>query len=1298
MVGKQVGVLLILFLFPFLLFSQNVRHLSVDEGLPQSFVSGIIEDNDGFIWIGTRNGLARYDGHRFKIFQSSFNGKNTSLASNVISHIRKENDNSMWIMYEGGEIDRFDFTTEKPTHVIISKFIEQHKLKINRRVWMVTSDNTFWFKASSGMLLSTALNNTDVITDYSGAFGENNPVYNLLEDKNKKLWVLSQQALNVFNPKTKKFTSIPIPYDIFKGMEIKKIKENFAAFCQRNNGELMWADKEYLYFFNPEKQSFRRIKLIAETNYGPKWIDVGDDGIDYFMSDKTVYSYSDALGIIPQAIIELRGNRQAQAFITDQSGLFWVGSDAEGIYTIDTRINFKSFDYEDDFVIDLLKDVYGIDVVDFFNWRYNFVGVLQPSYSLRSQWNNDKHWLALNRTVGYFDTKLNKAIKLPELPSQEKTWFVPITGISVIRNGNPVVVDKNNSIYIYDDKDNKWEFILSLDTLNPTFPKKIQANNLYADKDTNILWITTEAHGLLKVSLADKSIKQIQSSQNGLPTNNLINVLPDFDDNKFLWLGSSSGLIKFHKTTGQCEVFSVKEGLPDNMIYSMQADALGNLWLGTNKGLVCFNTNNYNTRAFTRNHGLNNIEFNRHHELMLKGNEMAFGGVKSGVIFSPELIKTDTFSPDVTFTGIKLNNENIYTIKPNIGVVKGLQNLELPYNENTIAFAYTALQFNQPQDIKYRYRLLGYDDNWVTAGNKREAVYTKLPPGKYTFEVNASNTTGTWSNHIKSLKIKITPPWWKTWWAMLLYLLIGICALVWFFNFKVRQQMVKNEIRLKSRETKELRRLDKVKTRFFSNIAHEFRTPLSLILGPAEQLTDKVTAEDNKLLEIIKKNTVSLIQLTDQLLDIAKLEAGVLKPQMVWGDIVPVIVNITGVFAEEAAVKKVTIKLEAPESAEFLFSINTLDRILYNLLSNALKFTQEGDTITVTVIKDETGLILKVKDTGRGIPEEEQSSIFNRYYKADNQNPLQGTGIGLSLVGELVELHKGTIKLESSTKVPTGTTFTIHLPFAVQEKVKVETVPQTENTENKPTVLVVEDHDELVKFISESLQDKYNVLIARNGKEGLSTALESAPDLIVSDVSMEQMNGFEFCKAVREDINISHIPVILLTAKADMDSRLEGLSFGANDYVTKPFSISELKLRIKNLLELQRKQRDRFHDKFSNIIPSEDVENDVLQNEFLDKIHIIIEDNLDNKNFSVDELATSLFMSRANLHRKLKMMFNLPASEIIKVYRLKKAAQLLKQNYNATEVAYMTGFNTPSYFSKCFKDYYKITPAKYAEK
>src|SRR5690606_35576350 len=245
---------------------------------------------------------------------------------------------------------------------------------------------------------------------------------------------------------------------------------------------------------------------------------------------------------------------------------------------------------------------------------------------------------------------------------------------------------------------------------------------------------------------------------------------------------------------------------------------------------------------------------------------------------------------------------------------------------------------------------------------------------------------------------------------------IGICALAWFFNFKVRQQMVKNEIRLKSRETKELRRLDKVKTRFFSNIAHEFRTPLSLILGPAEQLTDKVTAEDNKLLAIIKKDTGSLIQLTDQLLEIAKLEAGVLKPQIVWGDIVPVIVNITGDFAEEAAVKKVTIKLEAPESAEFLFSINTLDRILYNLLSNALKFTEAGDIITITVIKEETGLTLKVKDTGRGIPEEEQPSIFDRYYKAGNQNPSQGTGIGLSLVGELVELHKGTIKLESSTE------------------------------------------------------------------------------------------------------------------------------------------------------------------------------------------------------------------------------------------------------------------------------------------
>ncbi len=625
----------------------------------------------------------------------------------------------------------------------------------------------------------------------------------------------------------------------------------------------------------------------------------------------------------------------------------------------------------------------------------------------------------------------------------------------------------------------------------------------------------------------------------------------------------------------------------------------------------------------------------------------------------------------------------------------------MPYNENSIVFSYIATQYSYPKDISYRYRLKGYDNSWILAGNKKEAVYTKLPPGKYTFEANATNTTGNWSNKIKTIDIIISPPWWKTWWASTLFIVIGICFIVWFINFKIKQATLKNSIELKLKEAKELQRLDKIKTRFFANMAHEFRTPLSLIQGPAEQLREDTTTDKNKLLDIIDKNTISLIQLTDQLLDIAKLEAGVLKPHMVWGDVIPVVLDIVNAFTEEAEAKQVAIRFEGPESAEFFFSINTIDRILYNLLSNALKYSNSGDIIKIKIIKEQNGLKLFVSDMGKGITEEEQHNIFKRYYRVLDNEDQKGSGIGLSLVKELVELHKGEINVESRVEAPSGTIFSVWLPLEQKSYIEDKIENFVPDSKDKPTILIVEDHAELSGFITGSLNQTYNVINAKNGKEGLTAAIQNIPDIIISDVNMSEMNGLEFCKAIRTDINTSHIPVILLTAKADNESRLEGLSMGASDYVTKPFSIAELRLRVGNQIKLQKQLSNYFHsrqvDKSTNVT-DEYSEERLVHEEFLNRIHLIIEDNLDDKNFSVDELAGALYMSRTSLHRKVKAMFDLPASEIIKVYRLKKAAEMLKKNYTVSEVAYMTGFNTPSYFSKCFKEYFGDTPAKHGLK
>lgn len=1273
-------------------FSQNIKHLSVDEGLPQSFVSALEQDNEGFVWIGTRNGLSRYDGKNFKTFQHHFNDKN-SLASNTLDHLRKSRENGLWIKYETAGIDYFDINTGKINHIINAQFLDKNNLTIHRKSWLVTQDGFLWFKSSANEIFSFDIQRK-VVKRQNLNLRSDEIIYNILEDKKQNIWILTQKSFKVFTKKTNRFINIPIPYTMF----VNKLQQNnkeAVLFHQRKNGELMWADKEWFYFFDPVKRTFKNEKLPFSSLYNIKLLSIDSQGKEYFVADNSIYSYDDVLGFRKTAALNLEKNRPPQAFLVDNSGLFWIGGDAEGIYTVDPKLNFQSFAFEKDFAADLLKNYYGVSISDFFDWQ-NRNGVLSASYFLRSVTTQNKNWITLNRIVSYYDYLEKKIFRLPELPKSKDINFAPIKGISLYGD-SPIVIDDLNNIYMFHQL--KWKLLFS----SNQFKSNITSTNIYFDQKTKILWITTESHGIVKVNFGTNKIDYIKNNTKDLPVNHLISLTPDPKNDNILWIGSNDGLIQFNKNDNKVKIFSGKEGFPDNVIYSILSDKSGDLWMGTNKGLLKFNLKTYKVRIFTRSHGLENIEFNRFHQLILPDGKLAFGGAKSGVVFNPEDIKKDNFSPPTAITQIRLNNEKIDLAERNLNPVNQIKELSVGHFENTVSISFAALQYNQPQQIYYRYRLKGYQDEWIFAGNNTEAVFTKLPPGTYIFEVNATNTTGNWSTLIKSLTIKVTPPWWKTWWAITLYFIVLIGGVFWFVRFKINQEIIKNSIKLKQKEAQELRRLDKIKTKFFANIAHEFRTPLSLIVGPAEQLKS-VDSQDEKekLFGTIKKNTYSLIHLTDQLIDVAKLEAGVLKPYFVWGDVVPVISNIVNAFLETAAEKGITLSLESPEKAEFLFSINTLDRILYNLISNSIKFCNNGDVITVKVNQENDGLSIQVIDSGAGIPENEQLEIFERYFKGSNQDQLQGNGLGLSLVKELVDLHHGTINMKSSTQEPSGTTFSVWLPFENKKKESIIKVEPQQNSEEKATILIVEDHEELAQFIAGNLADSYHVLTAENGKKALEIIQEKMPNLILSDVAMSEMDGFEFCNAVKTDVNINHIPIIMLTAKADAESKLEGLSYGANDYLVKPFSIEELKLRIENLLILQNRQYEYFQRNFLqpqvNIVEPETKQSNPTENlhqEFLNRIYEIIDKNLDDNNFSVDELASALSMSRTSLHRKVKMMFNIPTGEIIKIYRLKKAAEFLKQEHSVSEVAYMTGFNTPSYFTKCFKEYFGKTPNTY---
>ena len=1315
MIFKKSAVLYLFLLLSHLLFSQNVRHISVGDGLPQSFVSGIVEDKEGFVWVSTHNGLARYDGDNFKIFQNK-PSDSISISSNFISHAVKGANDNLWLRFDNGTIDKFNMKTHKVQHVITNEFLENNKLVISRRGWLVSSSGFFWYIEQNGKIYNfklSSLNNKQehtVINTYN--FG-NEGIISIMEDAKHNIWVLTENSISKLDADKNVFINYTIPYTTDFDFNFK-FGEEAPVIVERDTGELMWMDKKHLYFFTPLKKGFRRIELPEKTLFNGRLLAKGAEGKEYFQINNTIYSYNDKSVFTKQASIN--NNRDTQALLIDNSGLIWLAANTDGIYQIDLKTNFKSFIYDKDFAVDLLNKELGVSVYSFFNINSAQRGDLPSAYYLRSVRNIEKDitWIAINRTVGFFNNVEKKLEKLTPLPENYSNELNEITGITLSKDKTPLVIDKANNIFLYNKETSSWENIFSESELKTIIGHAIYPSGIDLDENNN-LWITTEYHGLVNINLTTKKVIHLSNNtpKNKIPAHKLYGIVPDKTRQNILWIASNHGLLCLDKNTFKSKLFSVEEGLPDNVIYSILMDESGYIWMGTNKGLCRFNTKKHKTRTFTERHGLPCFEFNRYHQFYFPDGRIAFGGVNSGVIFNPLLIKDDMFNPNTAITGIKINNVPFKEEVPS----NTITHIELPYNQNTLSIEYAALEFNQPYDIMYRYRLKGYDNYWVASGNKREAIYTKVTPGNYQFEVNATNSTGKWSNKIKTFTIKISPPWWATWWAYTIYIAVALLITIMIINYSIKQGLIKNEILLKQKEAEQLREMDEVKSRFFSNITHELRTPLTLIMGPAEQLKQVEEKEQQKhLLSIITKNANSLLNLTNQLLDIAKLEAGALKPFMLLGDIVSEIKQVIEVFSEEAAIKNNSIEYIGPSKAEYFFAPDILERIMYNLLSNALKYSNEGDKVIIKLTEEQGGITLEVKDNGRGIPENELGNIFKRFYHIDSDKKEVGTGIGLSLVKELIELQEGAINVNSSYgKENHGTTFTIFLPYKkTGQNAATTTITKTKvidevteadlsmKSNNKPTILLVEDNGDLASFIATSLNPYYNIFHAENGKEGIDKALEIIPDLILSDVLMDEMDGFEMCRFLKEDINTDHIPIILLTAKSDTESKLEGLSYKADDYITKPFNVSELLLRIENRLELQKKQRNYIYRKFK-LLPEETKadskkQDDIVEDSFLQKIYDIIESRLDDETLNVEELAATLNMSRTSLHRKIKTLTNMTTSEIIKVYRLNKAVSLLQEHYNISEVAYKTGFGSPSYFTKCFKEVYSLTPTQYTQK
>jgi signal transduction histidine kinase/DNA-binding response OmpR family regulator/ligand-binding sensor domain-containing protein len=860
------------------------------------------------------------------------------------------------------------------------------------------------------------------------------------------------------------------------------------------------------------------------------------------------------------------------------------------------------------------------------------------------------------------------------------------------------------------------------------------------------LWISTYGGGLNLMNETDETFhhymhEPIDTCSIG---HNYVNLTFESSSGQ-LWIGTWSGIDQFIPKNDCFIHYTEKNGLANNLVYGILEDSNKNLWLSTGNGLSMFDPLKKSGNAFTNydfSDGLHGNEFEGNAFFKNKSGEMYFAGMKGFTVFNPDHIKTNTYIPNIVITDIRINGNLIRPdsnslIQQSISQTK---QLDLIHSQNNLTFEFAALDYFNPLKNQYAYKMEGIDRDWIyTDASRRFAGYTALDPGEYTFHVKGYNSDGIWNEKGTSLKISIYPPWWQTTWAYLFYLILILSLIIFIWNLQIRRIRLKHQLEMEHIQAEKLSEVDHMKSRFFANISHEFRTPLTLILEPVHSIIKNIEDKNiKKKLDIVYRNANRLKGLVNQLLDISKLEAGKMDLKVKEMDIIPVLRKLVLSFTSMAEMKKITLKFTSKIKSLLVFiDFDKFEKIINNLLSNAIKFSPEKGKVEVQLqdnyLPDKenqhTDMQIVVSNTGSFIPKDQLDKIFDRFYQGHNSNKKdgQGTGIGLALTRELVELHHGSIYVKSSKKgVHTKTIFIITLPLGRERYSKDEIIERSQDVDKnyepvlplyeticveeseiraeekekfidppKSMVLLIEDNTDMCRYIRDSLQNDFHIDLAVNGEKGFHLATSKVPDLIISDIMMPNMDGYQVCQKIKSDLRTSHIPVILLTARAELNDKLTGLSLGADDYIPKPFSIDELRIRIKNLIEQREKLRKRFsHDILFGI---QDLSFTQTDEQFLENILKAIQQHISDPHFKVQVLSEAIGINQTTLNQKLQALTGQSPHNFIRLIRLKKAALLLRQKtVNVTAVAYEVGYKSLSHFAKAFKEQFGETPSKFS--
>jgi signal transduction histidine kinase/AraC-like DNA-binding protein/ligand-binding sensor domain-containing protein len=1283
----------------------NQQHFGVEDGLPQGYISGITQDKDGLLWFGTLDGLCRYDGRGFRTFRYRPNDS-TSFSANTIHEFGPNINNTVTLLYEGFHEDDFDLATFKITR----KSIRNQLRSIPGSIWHVygtnrnISDWSFILNGHSGVGWISA----DGKTHYANKANKllvSDSVTAMVQAADGRLFLVDSNGVQVSDTAKKKFEFIRFETGI-RGLSPDKNSNGYHmeyAMVDLDKNRLavliedeltlldLSARRSRVYHLPPvSSEALKRIPKHAQTDH---------HGLLYFSHGEKVYRLNekDELTVIWENT-EHPGLRISAAFI-DRSDVLWAGVNAQGLYKIDLQAKaFKSYNYKSFFLLDLL-DLVGARSVLPPQW------LNETSYQLRQAYDSKGNlFLTANSIPG------NTA----EMLRMDKNGFHLQARSQKQRNDQALVIMPGDEIWVYDQWNPSWNIYTQKggnQPVNLPIETDIQTGEVADARYMNgYIWMSTYNEGLFQFQRGKKINRFFGIQTNGLLPKNLTEICPDpINKNKF-WIGSrGGGLTLWDINKGLERVFTIEDGLPNNTIYCILADRSAKLWCSTNKGIFRFDPVTKEVRSFEKTDGLPGNEFNRAHKFQFPDGRMIFGGLDGFVVFDPSDFEQKKINADVpvVLTALQINNEQQDVNIPGCIVQQPLPQLsriDLPYNKNYLRFEFSAMLFNQPEKTRYRYQLVGVDAGWIDNGNNNIASYAALRPGRYTLKLNATDNSGIWSDTEKEIIINIAPPFWLTWWAYLLYAIIATVLLRIYFVFRERRIKAEQSLAFEKREAQRLKEVDELKDRFFSNITHEFRTPLTLIISPLEKLAQDTSLSPTAISAVrtAQRNSQQLLRLINEFLDISKLNEGQLHLKLSTGE--PDAFTADRVYSFEAAAAEKNINLTYTAdgvSGLYLFDEDKWEKIIVNLIGNALKFTPPNEKVAVRLTAPENEMIqLEVEDNGPGIPVEQQGKIFDRFYQIDDSSirTSGGTGIGLSLVKELVGLMKGEIRLAS--EAGKSTIFTVKIPLQkhkgdtihVQREINTP-VPAANGDDETPLLLIAEDNDELRSFIVESMQPHYRVLQTDNGISAAKLALEELPDIIISDVMMPGQDGYDLCHICKSDNRTAHIGFILLTAKAAHDARLKGLGVGADDYITKPFHLEELRLRVANLLQLQQKQRIFLQSTLMNTSPEKDLPG--ISDPFLLQLYQEMDSKLDDPELGVDYLCKAMGMSKSTLNRKLKSLLDTSPNQLIRQYRLQKASKLLLNGADITSVAYKVGFSTPSYFSQSFKEQYGVTPSEW---